>query len=337
MWPEFVRKITILLLYDRLNAKHFRPKYWKPGSWFLAENNSDQNNNYSKQEFDKLAKPSLFKEKSEVKKLIEDTNSLLDISKLMSHNIDIDSFKPYDFSDFGSFNYVIRSRNFREKKHSQDAINFDEYDPLFKFKTSKSNHGIQVKQTSHNLNNNSNENLNSSFSFNVKPFKLSKNTANQTPKKSSNENLNQLIEEANSRHFNNNSSNDFEYSKVTDDIYKTFGKPRHSKFSYPQQITVLNKPKSNKVTNSNREEFMFPDFNESSTFSKTILSNNNNNFFDQSLVQGKSTAPLNKYSNILNQSNSRIDNGGNTSSMSSSGNFHNSNKNNKLLKILGEI
>ncbi|CAF0733223.1 unnamed protein product [Brachionus calyciflorus] len=39
IWPEFIRKMTILLLYDRLNYPEFTPKYWKPGFWYSMETN----------------------------------------------------------------------------------------------------------------------------------------------------------------------------------------------------------------------------------------------------------------------------------------------------------
>lgn len=129
MWPEFVRKITLLLLYDRINSQNFRPRYWKPGSWFLESNDAGQamgqaatgnkkdqiesvtfRGNTSRMSSAKLSKNSFFPEENEVKEKSVEKNSLLDINTIMASNLDINSFKPYDMSDFGSFNYVIRSR-----------------------------------------------------------------------------------------------------------------------------------------------------------------------------------------------------------------------------------
>ena len=130
MWPEFVRKITLLLLYDRINSQNFRPRYWKPGSWFLesnegvaaavgqatGSNKKEQieavtfRGNTSRMSSAKLSKNSFFNEEIEVKEQKVEKNNLLDINTIMASNLDINSFKPYDMSDFGSFNYVIRSR-----------------------------------------------------------------------------------------------------------------------------------------------------------------------------------------------------------------------------------
>ena len=355
MWPEFVRKITILLLYDRINAKHYRPKYWKPGNWFLAaDSKKDPSDplfraNYSRLSTAKLlSKPNLFKEESEIVKPVEDSNNLLDIDQLMSQNIDIDSFKPYDYSDFGSFNYVIRSRNFREKKLSKDTFDADEH--MIKFKTNRINLNAaantksnQLKSISFNLKDNV-DLSNNFFAKSTKPTQRIKNNFLSQLNSSNDEGLNQLEDDTHGMHV----SQEFEYSKVTDDIYKTFGRPRHSKFTYPQQITVLkNKPKhAQQEKATNKEEFLFPDFIESSTFSKSILTSKN--FFEPSngslmninKNEAAAVASVNKYSNLINANHSRLDShsiaGGTASNMSSAGNFH-GNRNAKLLKILGEF
>ena len=95
---------------------------------------------------------------------------------------------------------------------------------------------------------------------------------------------------------------------------------------------------------------LFPDFIESSTFSKSILTSKN--FFEPSngslmninkneaAVTGAAGTSVNKYSNLINANNSRLDShsitGGTASNMSSAGNFH-GNRNAKLLRILGEF
>ncbi len=104
MWPEFVRKITLLLLYDRLNSQNFRPRYWKPGNWFIQsekvyekEHNeagpstNRANSSGRKMSSDKTQKPNFFiNDNSDKDKQSDEKNKLLEINALMNNNLDID-------------------------------------------------------------------------------------------------------------------------------------------------------------------------------------------------------------------------------------------------------
>lgn len=400
MWPEFVRKITLLLLYDRINSQNFRPRYWKPGSWFLesnegvaaavgqatGSNKKEQieavtfRGNTSRMSSAKLSKNSFFNEEIEVKEQKVEKNNLLDINTIMASNLDINSFKPYDMSDFGSFNYVIRSR-VPNNNNSKPSQALDE-DDLFKFKSNRINLNPinrnnnnknnnesseftnQLKSTSFNLQNltkdkklstldknNPNQSsienlfLNAQTASNLKLAKIAKGTS-YLNLNGSNEQLNQLDDNQNTHR---TSSHDFEYSKVTDDIYKAFGKSKQSKYNYPQQIHVVKTAsKSNKQNGENKEEEFIHDLIENTNYSKSVLASKND-FFGQSTGNKTNRDQLvSKYSNLggyrdgarlVPLESSRLDsrsiNGGATSNLSSTTNFSTA-RNNKLLKILGE-
>ena len=103
MWPEFVRKITLLLLYDRLNSQNFRPRYWKPGNWFAQgekEGEREQHEagsstfraNGSRMSSGKPQKQNLFMNDAsdKDKQQPDDKNKLLEINALMANNMDLD-------------------------------------------------------------------------------------------------------------------------------------------------------------------------------------------------------------------------------------------------------
>ena len=187
MWPEFIRKLTILLLYDRLNSSNFQPASWKPGPWYQSSTNesvstaSDHSNNkHKKHALDPIkfnpniaristAKRNLFPDESS--KQVTETNSLFDVSLIMSQNMSLESFKPYESTDFGSHQYMIRSKQFHSNQtHAHHAHNHykheilqseDEDENLNRFPKLEFNHKlktkrkkpIQVKEMSTNLNN----------------------------------------------------------------------------------------------------------------------------------------------------------------------------------------
>lgn len=368
MWPEFVRKITLLLLYDRLNSQNFRPRYWKPGNWFLQANDlqsdspkKDQEGNHrpngSRHSSSRTQKNSLFMDESDTnKKDTIDKNSLLEISTLMANNLDINNFKPYDYSEFGSFNYVIRSRNYQGKPNDDDQdenrlkMKPNKLNPI---QRNKPENDQQLNSTSFNINskegkklikqdrNHPNQSIEDLLQNNLtgSNLKLGK-IPGYVQVSGSTENLNNIGD-------NTNRTTDFDYSKVTDDIYKAFGKQKQSKYSYPQKITVLKTSRSNKPqAESNHEEYYLNDLVENT---KSMLGSKSD-FFGQnqrSMIVEKgvnSANPNSKYrdgsTRLVPLESSRIDsrsiNGGANSNMSSATNFSQA-RNNKLMKILGEF
>jgi hypothetical protein len=132
MWPEFVRKLTILLLYDRLNSKTFRPRYWKPGNWFLNMSNEQKEAERKMEEERGVSSTSrrssnvnvdakalnFFTGEAPKDEKKEDKNSLIEIKTLMASNLDLNAFKPYEVSDFGSYNYMKLHSMFMSKRYT---------------------------------------------------------------------------------------------------------------------------------------------------------------------------------------------------------------------------
>jgi hypothetical protein len=391
MWPEFVRKLTILLLYDRLNSKTFRPRYWKPGNWFLNMSNEQKEAERKMEEERGVSSTSrrssnvnvdakalnFFTGEAPKDEKKEDKNSLIEIKTLMASNLDLNAFKPYEVSDFGSYNYMIRSKN-------PDAQGLDDHNESFlKFKPNKinlkplnksnandasmgqlsvqfdqmmkKNNGNPKKLAPLDKNNPDKQSLENLFSTgsNLKLGKLKGNSYLQ---------MNGLEENQFDENLaTNRTIADFEYSKVTDDIYKTFGKTRQHKYSYPQQIHVMKTSRGKPVPDpimKAAEEYTINDLLENASYSKSVL-NNNGDYFNQPNrsvmlektganpnTQGSQMVPVNKYnayrdnSRLVPLESSRLDsrsiNGGAASNMSSATTFSN-NRNNKLMKILGEL
>ncbi len=391
MWPEFVRKITLLLLYDRLNSQNFRPRYWKPGNWFSqGEKEADKEHQTeagsitnrasgSRMSSSKLQKQNLFLgDGGDKEKQSEEKNKLLEINALMANNLDIDSFKPYNFAEFGSFNYVIRSRNYNAAKGGEEQ----EADEQFlKFKPNKISLGpIQRNKPDASGINNNDSNQQQQQQFNSTSFNLTnlKHQEKKPSKSSKNDSIENLLQnhhtssnlklgklpasylEGSSEALNLGDNTqrtlaDYDYSKVTDDIYKTFGKQKQSKYSYPQKITVLKTSRQQKQVPEpiNHEEYFLNDLIENSNYTKSV---SKGEFFgpnQRSMIVEKNVNSANpnggKFSNLggyrdgstrlVPLESSRIDNrslnGGANSNMSSATNFSQT-RNNKLLKILGE-
>jgi hypothetical protein len=187
MWPEFIRKLTILLLYDRLNTSSFQPASWKPGPWFQSsvsnESASTASGNSNSQQKKNALDPVKFNPNiaristakrnllpDESSKQVTEASSFFDVSLIMSQNMSLESFKPYESSDFGSHQYIIRSKQFHSNQTHHGHHNHykheilqseDEDDSLNRFPRLDFNHKlktkrkkpIQVKEMSANLNN----------------------------------------------------------------------------------------------------------------------------------------------------------------------------------------
>ena len=329
MWPEFVRKITILLLFDRLNSTEFKPKYCELGPWnsntssreLIKTPSEIKIRNYTNEKINKKSEfgftkyqPNLSRlsyvkhklciEEDEIQEIEPDVS--LKVSELMSKNIELDSYRPYHGSNFGSYNYVIRSKHLNNNDLDDSALFSEDEDDYYKlsdinsknfssknrkgdfnYKYSKSQAG-QLKSISFNVGSEKHKkfdglsknifsnNLNSS-SFNMKSNHLKSDKDDKFKNESlnnwydgqynSNNNKDKYIDETDNLHnetkYNQNQSislSDFNYSKVTNDIYKNFGKNRNS-FNYPQYInhaSMINKSKKqNKHGEGSNEDLNF--------------------------------------------------------------------------------
>lgn len=153
MWPEFIRKMTVLLLYDRLNPSVFTPKSWKPGIWYSIDSNRTYRSEQSS-ELETFILPFIDKPKS-----LENKNPVQ--SDLNYH------------SQFGSHEFVIRSNRNESSLSLTDNLlkSEDEYEILVddqfrakkNFKKSnikKSYHESFLSRKSRNFKNFGKENLN---------------------------------------------------------------------------------------------------------------------------------------------------------------------------------
>ena len=108
----------------------------------------------------------------------------------------------------------------------------------------------------------------------------------------------------------------FEYSKVTDDIYKTFGRVRKA-IDYPQQVTVISKVRPMKVNQENSlKNFYIPDLLENIKVSKQFFTG------DKSSVSGNSS------SNHSTSNERAFYSGSNKWSQTRQANHHRNNSNN---------
>lgn len=110
MWPEFIRKMTVLLLYDRLNPSVFTPKSWKPGIWYFIGN---KNRNEHESQLEKTVLPFIEKPKD------------------LPPNEPIQT-PSNNYDQFGSHEYVIRSNQNESRLSLSDKMfkSDDEYDIL---------------------------------------------------------------------------------------------------------------------------------------------------------------------------------------------------------------
>ena len=153
IWPEFIRKMTILLLYDRANTSNLRPKKFKPhliypidrSKEFLTyqkeekeeENQNDEDykaNKINKEKFEptpykyQLTLPSIFGDAEPKDEKI--TNSIIDIKRIMARQVT--SLKINQHEHFGSYKYVIQSNDVNNSRvmeaEKSDNVNEDNKD-----------------------------------------------------------------------------------------------------------------------------------------------------------------------------------------------------------------
>jgi hypothetical protein len=283
MWPEFIRKLTILLIYDRLNSKGFSPKSWKPGSWFQSEilnsstNYASQNKTGERTVFTpnmarlSTAKRNLFPDESALQ--VVESNNLFDVNLIMSQNMSLDNYKPHDNSDFGSYQYTIRSKNNRNNNnnhhhhHHHHHIN-NKHEILL----SEDEDEIEFKKF-HKFDFNSKvkilhkKQINKEASINLDEWVEKSLISESSNEIQSNNQLNENLENHNKK-TNQIMNPSFEYSKVTDNIYKTFGRVRKP-IDYPQQVTIINKIRPIKNNQeSSLKNFYIPDLIENIKYTK---------------------------------------------------------------------
>jgi hypothetical protein len=224
--------MTILLLFDRLNWSQFKPKYYKPSTIISKSfeeekevENFDVNSKLSEisnpssnsilPPIEKFLKSNEIKNKKEKK--YENFSNLIDVNQIL------DRFDEENNNEFGSFKYRIRSRPYHDLT-SSSAGNIDSFDIFANSNT---------KQTK-NIKANGYKNREK---LNVLDQSLKQEFSIQSKEIRSFEKL------------DSNSCN-FEYNKVTKDIYKNFGLIKNLN-AYPQNLSQLNKIK-NKPWNKNR-------------------------------------------------------------------------------------
>lgn len=289
MWPEFIRKLTILLLYDRLNSSFYQPQSWKPGTWFQSYGSDsftipsdNSNRNKLKQTINHTRfNPNIARLSTAKRNLLPDenlkqkteTNSLFDVSQIMSQNMSLDSYKPHENSEFGSYQYKIRSKK-NQKIIKEEMLNSEDEDENNKFPKFDSNLKMKIKNKRADL---------KEVPINVEDWLEKSDPLENDSKKSFVTNIEKEMNQKAQLNMN------FEYSKVTDDIYKSFGRIRKA-FNYPQQITVLGKVKTNKTTQENTlKNFYIPDLIENIKYSKHYFASDNSNSSDSTTNSNKST------------------------------------------------
>jgi hypothetical protein len=111
-WDEFVRKMTILILFDRVNSSDYAPKSWDPltnmGASVMSKGLSRIERTHTR----------LFSIKP--KKSIGDSTSpftnqplklnpsrVIDTVFLMKNDMALENYVPYEYNEFGSSLYVI--------------------------------------------------------------------------------------------------------------------------------------------------------------------------------------------------------------------------------------
>ncbi len=264
---------------------------------------------------------------------------------------------------------MIRSRNYNGGKSGEE-----QEEQFLKFKPNKINLG-PIQRNKPNPETTTDTQLQqqlNSTSFNLQNLKLTDKKSIKQPKSDSIENLlqnhhtssnlklgklpNNLEGSSEVLNLGENTQRtltDYDYSKVTDDIYKAFGKQKQSKYSYPQKITVVKTSRSHKQVPEpiNHEDYLFNDLIENTNYTKSIIGskgeffgpNQRSMIVEKNLNSAMNSANPTRYrdgsTRLVPLESSRIDsrsiNGGATSNMSSATNFSQA-RNNKLMKILGE-
>lgn len=107
IWPEFIRKLTILLLYDRKNFQVFEPRNWTPGIWYSIT----KSQSYLIDHEPAFKLPFLTNSASSNRSNTKKINSTFGVEQIMSPKMDMSKFKPHKLSEFGSVDLTIRNKS----------------------------------------------------------------------------------------------------------------------------------------------------------------------------------------------------------------------------------
>jgi hypothetical protein len=402
IWPEFIRKMTILILFDRINSDHFRPQYFRPkifdqamterlikqsnevklqqfndestnelhkiisdstlsinnkklnvstdysDSKITGWNNNETSYNKSKTVDSKMRLPpieqtssfQLFMEPSEKEFEKSHINNYFSVDEVMSDNMQLDNYKPHLDNEFGSFQYVIRSRHFFSNKSDDHLSSNDDLFSEFTYdlglgdlnrsnrvKFGKNN--LKPINTSFRFKNNKQNQFNNQISDSLETFKTTKpnnlsylrlNKLNQQPN-SDNDNgtviASQYSYNLNTSISQSKSVKPYEYDKISNDIYKIFGRTKPP-INYPQQLSNLNKiSKSNDYVNGSNVSSGSTDkllniknhlnlFSDDMTSAKNMLNYNVETETDLTDI-GKYLIKKSKKGVVSNPSNAKVD------------------------------
>lgn len=262
-------------------------------------------------------------DENELEKLTK--NNYFSVDEIMSENMQLDNFKPHLENEFGSFQYTIRSRHlmnnslFSSDEESDQNGDSDNSDQKFirhnQLKPILSQSFTVRKKKKHQYLTNSNS-LELINNYSSKPNHLNTNSLFKQNK------LNHTFDNEgsintfafSSTYLNQsnltNKSKPYEYNKITNDIYKIFGRTKQA-ISYPQQLSNMNKigkTQSNNNLSSNSIDKILnlketlSIFSEDLTSAKKML-NYNKNMKAQSEITDISKYLIKKQTIINNNSN----------------------------------
>ncbi len=97
-WEEFVRKLTLLVLFDRENSPGYEPKSWNPMS---------SNKPLAIHRLDRTITTRLGSTQPKVSAIDHKT---IDATYLMKNVVQLEDYDPYEGRDFGSNSFVIRAK-----------------------------------------------------------------------------------------------------------------------------------------------------------------------------------------------------------------------------------
>ncbi len=107
-WDEFVRKLAILMLFDRINPNNYAPKAWNP---HISGNKSSIGPTMTRL-FSIRPHKSIVDSQSIFtnQKLKLNGSTTIDTVYLMKNDMKLETYDAYDYDEFGSSLYVISPR-----------------------------------------------------------------------------------------------------------------------------------------------------------------------------------------------------------------------------------
>lgn len=124
IWPEFIRKMTILILYDRINPAELRPKRFLPHLRIdslsvrkeIVEPDEQEQETTVVQKEETRSRTSLILPKllNTEEKVVEISNGIMDVKELMQPRMADISINQKN--QFGSYEFVIRSKEVNSQR-----------------------------------------------------------------------------------------------------------------------------------------------------------------------------------------------------------------------------